>query len=394
MVRELAITVYLFVFQILFSILKSFPQKTKTTFVASFGDNILCTINELEKQTDDQIVILKSPQCKTDFGTDKVILKFGTVNVIDWVHSVYHLATSQKVIVDNYYGFLAVSEFKSNVACIQLWHAAGAIKQFALKDPSITDRHPRAYARFKKVYHRFDHVVVGSERMASIFRESFDITSDKILRTGVPRTDFFYDKLAIKKAKQLVQQKYPSIKGKKIILYAPTYRDDEMNVTDLHLNIDKMHQSFRGEYMLMLRLHPAVNGHFQNKYPDFVINASSYSNINHLLVTTDILITDYSSIPFEFSLLNKPMIFFAYDLKEYTELRGFWEDYETLVPGPIVETTEEVTDLIRNKEFDLQKVRRFAAVWNQYSKGNSGKSLIKSIYTGNKKAEKVAKMQP
>src|SRR5699024_12558819 len=105
------------------------------------------------------------------------------------------------------------------------------------------------------------------------------------------------------------------------LFYAPTYRDNELDIGELKLDIEKMYQAFKHDYVLLLRLHPAINGEFQNKYPGFVINVSGNYNINHLLVITDILITDYSSIPFEFSLLNKPMVFFAYDLEDRKSTR-------------------------------------------------------------------------
>ncbi|MFD1037148.1 CDP-glycerol glycerophosphotransferase family protein [Virgibacillus byunsanensis] len=383
MVREFAIIVYLSIFRTLFNMFKLFPQKKKTTFVASFGDNILYTIKELEKQTDDQVVILKSSQCRLSFedSLSRRVLDFETGNIIDWIRSIYHLATSEKIIADNYYGFLAVTEFDTNVQCIQLWHAAGAVKQFALKDPSIQNRSSRAYERFQKVYHRFDSVVVGSERMASIFRQSFNISNDRILRTGIPRSDFFFDGIAKKEAEKSLHEDFPIINKKKVILYAPTYRDNELNNTDLELDIEKMYREFKNEYVLFLRLHPAVDGKYQNKFPGFVFNVTSYPSMNHLLVVSDILISDYSSIPFEFSLLNKPMVFFVYDLDEYAKTRGFWENYEDLVPGPVVENTEDLIDVVKSENFNMEQVKVFADQWNQYSKGSSSKHLINALYT-------------
>jgi len=99
-----------------------------------------------------------------------------------------------------------------------------------------------------------------------------------------------------------------------------------------------------------------------------------------VLVGTDILITDYSSIPFEFSLLEKPMIFFAYDLDEYKETRGFGEDYEKLVPGPVVKDTDSVIEVIKQDQFDLGHVKAFAQEWNEYSNGDSSKRLIEALY--------------
>lgn len=389
MVRELAITLYLSVFRAIFTTFKQFPQKKKTTFVASFGENILYTVKELEKQMDEQVVILKTSHCKTDFGSDRLTLNFETGNPADWIRSVYHLATCEKVFVDNYFGFLAAVAFKPSVQCIQLWHAAGAIKQFGLKDPAIQGRSRLAYKRFNKVYRQFDHVVVGSDHMASIFRESFNLSEDRILRTGIPRTDFFFDETAKKNAEQTLVEQYPIIKEKKVLMYAPTYRDDELNSAELALNIDKMYQELKDKYVLFLRLHPAVNGEFQNKYPGFVINVSSYHNMNHLLVVTDMLITDYSSIPFEFSLLDKPIAFFAYDLDQYTLDKGFWKTYEDLVPGPVAETTHDLVDIIENGTYDMDRIRNFSSQWNKYSQGQSSEQLIKSMYTEDEHYEDV-----
>ena len=381
MLRELVITIYLFIFKFFFSFFKLFPLKKKTTLVASFGGNILFTAKEIEAQTEDSVIILKTSKCPVYFArtSRRRVLNFETNHIFHWLSSVYHLATSHNVIVDNYYGFLAVTNFKPETQCIQLWHAAGAIKQFGLKDLSIVDRSPRAFKRFNEVYKRFDQVVVGSEHMAAIFRESFGLSEEQILRTGVPRTDFFFDERLKDTAKKSLTFDFPAIKEKKVILYAPTYRDDELDSPQLMLDLDKLYKAFKYDYVLFLRLHPAVNGKFENKYPGFVYNVSSYSNVNQLLVIADILITDYSSIPFEYSLLNKPMIFYAYDLEEYEKARGFWENYEDLVPGPIVKTTNEVIQVIREGNYDLDRVRIFAEEWNEYSKGHSSEALVQSI---------------
>src|SRR5699024_3415731 len=342
MVRELAISLYLLIFSLFFYTFRLLPQKKKTTLVTSFGDNVLYTVKEIEKQTNEPIVILKTAQCKVDFGESSrlSVLEFEVSSPFDWVKSIYHLATSRFVFVDNYFGFLAAARFRHGVKCIQLWHAAGAVKQFGLKDPSNKERMPRALRRFQKVYNRFDHVVDGSEKMAKIFRESVGLSDERMLRTGIPRTDFYYDAKGMERVASELQRSYPAIRDKKVILYAPTFRDDALRSTELALDIGALYHAFSDEYVLLLRLHPAIQGNFDNTYPDFVIDVTAYPDIHHLLTVTDLLVTDYSSIPFEFSLLERPMIFFAYDLEEYTESRGFTEDYTGLVPGPVVKTTD------------------------------------------------------
>jgi len=385
MVREIAVSVYLFVFSCLFTLFKCYPQTEKSVFVASFGDNILFAVKELEKRTDEQIVILKTSQCRLDFEKHlehrHLIVPFSLKNPVQWIRSIFHLATAAKVIIDNYYGFLAVSRFKPNVKCIQLWHAAGAIKQFGLKDRTIATRSKKAIKRFKKVYDRFHYVVVGSEKMAAIFQESFGLPSERMVRTGIPRTDFFFDEQEMNRVKLSLQEAFPAIQKKKVILYAPTYRDDEREVSSLALNIHEMYEAFHDEYVLFLRLHPAVNVNIAHAHPNFVYDVSKYDDVNHLLVVTDILITDYSSIPFEFSLLNKPMVFFAYDLEDYERKRGIWERYERFVPGPIVKQTDELIQVIKEKRFDMQKIAEFAREWNEYSTGNASYQFVKKFYS-------------
>src|SRR5699024_10984504 len=117
-------------------------------------------------------------------------------------------------------------------------------------------------------------------------------------------------------------------------------------------------------------------------YPDFVYNVSNEYNINHLLLITDILITDYSSIPFEFALLQKPMVFFAYDIDEYADARGFWDNYDKLVPGPIVENTDDLIDILKTGKYDIEQLEPFSNGWTQHSDGNSSERWTKAIYTG------------
>ncbi|RKQ34322.1 CDP-glycerol glycerophosphotransferase family protein [Oceanobacillus halophilus] len=381
MVREAAISIYLFAFRVLFEFFKLFPLQEKTTFVASFGRNILYTLREVEKQTNHEIVILKTHPCNIQFKKrpNRRMINFKTVHLLNWMRSIYHLATSEKIFVDNYFGFLAVTSFKSEVTCVQLWHAAGAIKQFGLKDLSIEKRPESAFKRFKSVYQRFNYVVVGSEKMAHIFKEGFGIRNKQILRTGIPRTDFFYDKETTKKAAQALCSYFPIIKEKKVILYAPTYRDNELDVQEIKLNMDEMYKHFKEDYVLFLSLHPAVKADINNAYPEFVYDVSSY-NINHMLIIADILITDYSSIPVEYAILNKPMVFFAYDIDEYAEARGFWETYEDMVPGPIVENMNQLIEVIKKKDFHMKRIKDFSNEWNRYSNGQSSENLVKAIY--------------
>src|SRR5699024_258623 len=122
------------------------------------------------------------------------------------------------ILADNYFGFFAAARFKENTLRIQLWHAVGALKQFGLMDPSNGERTSRAIKRFKRVYDNFDYTVIGSEPMGSIFKENFGLTNDRLRRTGIPRTDVFYNEREMHQIKQSIYNRFPDIQGKKIIL--------------------------------------------------------------------------------------------------------------------------------------------------------------------------------
>ena len=386
MVREIAISLYLFIFKWAFLFFNLVPLKDKTTFVVSFGDNSKYVFEEMLRQgIQNDVVFLCKGKSRSQFvGYDKVsLVSFESLNMFEWLVSIYHLATSKHVLVDNYFGFLSVTEFKKEVECIQLWHASGAIKKFGLKDQSIRDRSPKAVQRFLSVYRKFSKVVVGSDKMADIFKEAFALENGNILRTGIPRTDFFYDEQKKQERIQNLICENKLLHEKKVILYAPTYRDNELNEYELQLDLNELKNGLGEGYIVFLRLHPAVTvtEDYEKKFQGFVFDySSSHYDINDLLLVSDYLITDYSSIPYEFSLLRKPMIFFTYDLEEYKQKRGIWEGFEENLPGPIVFDTKSIVEVIQKEYFDYELIEDYAFEWNKYSNGKSSYNLIRYMF--------------
>lgn len=385
MYREIQISIYLFFFKMFFNLFNKHPLGNKITFIVSFYDNATYIYNEMIKQNIAfEITIL----CKltTVDGIKKAcpnarIIPFENHNIFNWLKGIYYLSTSKTIIIDNYYAFLSAMKFKPEVNCIQVWHAVGALKTFGFNDKSIKKRSKRAHKRFRDVYDNFNTIVVGSENMARIFRDSFQLPEETILRSGIPRTDFLYDSISKEETKMQLLSKYPQLRGKKVILYAPTFREWKLNDYVLQLDINKLYEKLKDEFVLIIKLHQVVNSKisYMDLYPDFVIDISSFQSVNDILIITDFLITDYSSIPFEYAPLQKPMIFFPYDLEEYKEKRGLLQNYESFVPGPIANSTDEISQLILNHQFELNKIREFSNSWNEYSDGNSAEKLIKYI---------------
>ena len=205
--------------------------------------------------------------------------------------------------------------------------------------------------------------------MIPVFKKAFNLKDDQFLKTGIPRTDFFYDEAAKSVAIKAVYAAYPEIESKKVILYAPTFRRDELEGQEIGLEIEKMTAALGPEFMLLIRMHPAVKMNYVGTELAGVLDVSAYPNVNHLLLVTDYLLSDYSSMPYEFALLNRPQIFFPYDLEEYEKESGFWSSYEDVVPGPIVQSTDEIIELIRKDDFNLEEIAAFSSRWNRYSWG-------------------------
>ena len=139
-----------------------------------------------------------------------------------------------------------------------------------------------------------------------------------------------------------------------------------------------MRQALGNEYIMIMKLHPFIKDSITitEENSDFIIDLSNEREINDLLFISDIMITDYSSVCFEYSLLNKPMIFFTYDLEEYIESRDFYYPFETFVPGPIVRSTDEIIDIITNNNFDLKRVEEFK---NKFFSNLDGKSTKRVV---------------
>jgi len=354
--RDLAISIYLCGYKVLFTFFKLFPLRDKVVFLVSFPDNPLSVYEELRRQKIPVDVVFLSNN--RSLKTDAPIHNFNSLQ------GIFHLATAKQIIADNYYGILSVTNFKPDVKVTQIWHAAGAIKRFGAADPANKTRTQRALNRFKRVYHRFDFFTVGSDFMGEIFKQAYLATDEKLLKTGVPRTDFFFG-----------YENQPLLTGKKIILYAPTFRRCKNQNDDFRLDVEKMKKVLAKDYVLVVKSHPAVKMSFTTD--DFVLDYSD-RDINELMIAADVLITDYSSLPMEFAMLGRPMIFYAYDLENYEQEHGFWEPYMASVPGPTVTNTVEIISALQNIE--PLPLNDYLAKWATYNDGHASEKLINALF--------------
>jgi len=383
--KEWLIELFLFINKCIFELFNLMPLKKKIVLLCDFGDNARFVANDLARRGEKGFIVLRTSKCKETFkGTGaKAILSFSPTNIMDYVRGLYHLATARTILIDNYFPILSVTNFRPDVECIQLWHAAGAVKKFGMQDASVLFRSPAAVRRFRRVYNRMNRVVVGSDEMVPIFKSAFEMKDGQFLRLGIPRTDFFYDLDAMEAAKIALFKEYPDMIGKRIILYAPTFRDQQLNAQSIPIDFKDIINELGENYLLIIKLHPAVAQNVAAMNHPQIISVKNNVPINDLLCVADCVISDYSSIPFEYALLGKPQIFYPYDLEKYEMERGFWTNYEDLVPGPVVSTDDELVYVLQNNVFDLERIQRFSASWNQFSDGHASSKLVDYLLARN-----------
>ncbi|EKT8892851.1 glycosyltransferase [Listeria monocytogenes] len=290
------------------------------------------------------------------------------------------IATAEYIFLDDYYRQIYGLTLRKDSEVIQLWHAAGAFKKFGFSSIGYADSNTESFER--DAHKNYSKVVVSSSEIVPFYAEAFDVDEKNVLPLGVPRTDRFFNEEYKAYIKNVFEGKYPALKNKKVITYAPTFRGGpgERQQFVMNLNIRRLAEQLGDEYVLVLKMHPSVVRGVGIPFDlqEFAFNMSN-EDINDVLINTDILITDYSSVVFDFSIMEKPVLFYAYDLEGYLGERNFYYNYEEFVPGPIVRTNEELIGTIKANDFDLEKVRVFKERFFDDLDGNSAKRIVKEL---------------
>lgn len=240
---------------------------------------------------------------------------------------------------------------------------------------------------------RFTYFISPSKFCTEKFTSAFNLKKlhkeNIIIEEGYPRNDYLFKYTKEDTIKLKEELKIP--KNKKVILYAPTFRDNQHQsglgyTYSLGLDLDKLMNSLKDDYIILFRTHYFVaNSINLEKYKGFIIDVSNYDDISRLYTISDLLITDYSSVFFDYANLKRPIIFYMYDLDEYkNKLRDFYIDLEEL-PGPIIEKEEDLVDAI--KKYDLKdykdKYEKFNKKFNYLDDENASKRVIKKILDNN-----------
>jgi len=296
----------------------------------------------------------------------------------------YYLAVADVILLDDFHPMLYKVDFAKDVTIIQVWHASGAFKTVGYSRIGK----PGGPSPFSDAHKNYTYALVSSEHDVPFYAEAFGLPDERVIPTGIPRMDLFFDEKYMAATRELVYEAVPITRGRKVILFAPTFRGrgpsnayydyEQLDLPALYQLCEEL------DAVCVFKMHPFVIQALEipEEFSDRFIDATTSREINDFLFVADLVVTDYSSLVFEYSTLNRPMIFFAYDLDEYISSRDFYEDFVDFVPGKIVRTFDELLEAIRSGDLEWEKVAPFARTHLGHLDAGSTDRVIDQLVIG------------
>lgn len=271
---------------------------------------------------------------------------------------------------------------------LETWHGT-PLKRLAFDQEEVTAASPTYKAQFYRQKQEWDYLIAPNKFSSDIFKSCF-MYDGNMLETGYPRNDLLSavdrDEIAIR-----LKKKLGIPLDKKTILYAPTWRDDEYYGNGkykfkLKLDLNLLKEQLGEDYVVLLRTHHYIADALDiTGLENFAYNLSKYDDITEIYLISDVCITDYSSVFFDYANLKRPILFYTYDLDKYRDvLRGFYIDMETELPGPLVYTSEEVIDKIKNidvlnKDYH-HRYEQFYKRFCLWEDGNAARRVVEEVF--------------
>jgi CDP-glycerol glycerophosphotransferase len=272
---------------------------------------------------------------------------------------------------------------------IQLWHGT-PLKKLAMDLEVLEISDGMKLSEYKQLFKEntktWDYLISQSDYTTEKFRSSFDFRKN-ILNTGFPRNDILFSKNNLKSINS-IKDTYKIPSDKKVILYAPTWRDDEFYENGIykfspHIDFDLLQKKLSDTYIVLVKLHYLVEDHVDwSKYEGFIYKCDHLWDIQDLYLISDMLVTDYSSVMFDYAILKRPMIIFAYDYEKYRkDLRGFYFDIFKEFPGPIVENSVDLVYSIKNYDCNkyIDEYNSFIDKFTSFDNGNASSRIVDLI---------------
>lgn len=369
-----------------------YPLRYKLGAMKKIDPNKVVFIEVRAKQLSDDFALLHerlSKKKKYDIRTHFLHMSFVKKRV--YIHNclamIKDIANAKYVFISDASDALACLPMRKGTTVTQVWHACGAFKKFGLSTAELIFGDNKKTLQKYPYHGNYSHVTVSAPEIVWAYEEAMNLKDHPgiVKPVGVSRTDVFFDDDYIAKAKTAVEKQIPQAKDHKIILYAPTFRGRVASAkAPDELDLQAMYKKLGDEYIVLIKHHPFIKNRpeIPEELSKFAIDVTESLTIEQLLCTSAICISDYSSLVFEYSLFEKPMIFFAYDLDEYYDWRGFYYDYKDFVPGPIMTDTKQLIDYIDDvdNQFNADVVKRFREKFMGACDGHATDRIIELVF--------------
>ena len=265
------------------------------------------------------------------------------------------MAGAKMVILDTYCIAACLLHHRDDLLIAQMWHALGSLKKFSLSILDQAGGRSSETANIMHMHEQYDIIFTSSQASRGAFAEAFGYDEEALTVMSLPRVDAILDKERDAGCIEKIKKVYPEIgaEGKKVLLYAPTFRKGRNIAEEVERLIRAVDYS---RYDLIVKLHPLDAARIECGK---AIVDRRFSTMDMLSVC-DVVITDYSAVTYEAALKGRPLVFYAFDIDDYIEGRDFYLDYNSEMPGPVRTSAAEVMEVIDAEDWQPQRVRQFA----------------------------------
>lgn len=289
------------------------------------------------------------------------------------------IATSKFIVVDDFYPYIYRLTLRPGVHLIQAWHAAGAFKRVGYSRLGL----PGGPSALSRAHRGYTDAIVSSERIRGDYAEAFWMPVEGVHALGVPRTDVFFDEAHGAASRASIRARYGIRDDQRVVLFAPTFRGGGQNSAyydPAFVDWDALAAGLGDDAVMLVKMHPFVLDvpDVFDAHPQF-IDVSDEREINELLFAADVLVTDYSSVIFEFALLRRPIVFHVPDLEDYRGSRDFYYPFDDYLCGPTTRTTDELLAAIHEPQLDLAKLDVFVAEFMSACDGRSSERFVEQL---------------
>jgi CDP-ribitol ribitolphosphotransferase len=289
----------------------------------------------------------------------------------------YYLQTARLFIVDNAYLPIHVAPHRRGTTVVQVWHAVGALKRFGVDTVTPLPEPERTF-----LHRYYDYVIAAAEAARVPYGAALRTPVERVLALGGPRTDFFFDEVAMAAARDRVLAAYPQLAGRRVVMYAPTFRGRGREKRGAPpLDAVRLRAALPPDHALVLKTHPNLD-RSATTTDGYDVVVDPATEINELFTATDVLITDYSSSIFEWALLRRPLILLTADLREYETDPGLYLDYRTQMIGTQVRDADDVACAVLEQQFDLAPYDAFIARHLDASDGQASVRFVERFLGG------------